>query len=410
MILATEEYRVSSGETSESKTTTTAGIPSSSRAGIGAEDESPLASTSKLETEDEREWPFSWTQTSDSISISIPFGAGTRRSDIAISLKPADFTLSLSASAPSPLPTLSNFLKRSTRSWWSEIDTGSSTFSYDSEKALLEFEIIKGDDRSRWPSLFTPLDEDDEEEEEEVPETLDADTLAAVRASFNNIKTRQPDEPAGNHPAMPALLTEEMDIDLDDDEEYDQVEGPFGDKGGKVGRDCYMGYIKDGTPSWTKTPLTVVSLPISSSTSKEQGEEGDNGLIVKSAIDGLYYRPPSSEPTKNAWRHTSTTPALAFVLSSKRDIRLVRHMTNSATEEARTTVLAFDAGSYGEQAQGNVYVYYPPEDKAYAKQGVVGVSGRARGALLGVGSLRVGEKEVVVVLCEKELVVLHGVV
>ena len=63
----------------------------------------------------------------------------------------------------------------------------------------------------------------------------------------------------------------------------------------------------------------------------------------------------------------------------------------------------------GEQAQGNVYVYYPPDDNMYAKQGVVGVSGREKGGLLGVGKFSVDGKEVVVVLCEKELVVLHGV-
>jgi hypothetical protein len=207
---------------------------------------------------------------------------------------------------------------------------------------------------------------------------------------------------------MPALLSEEMDIDLDDDEEYEQTEGPFGDKGGKVGRDVYIGYFKSGEPSWTKTTVTVVSLPIASDS--EGSGVGDNGLIVKSAIDGLYYRPPSSsssDPTKTAWQHTSTTPALAFVLSSKRDVRFVRHVTRSAGGPA--TVLAFDAGSTGEQAQGNVYIYYPPEDKMYAKQGVVGVSGREKGALLGVGHMTVGDKEVVVALCEKELVVLHNV-
>jgi hypothetical protein len=351
--------------------------------------------------EEERVWPFSWTQTSDSISMTIPFSTGTKRSDIVVSLKPTEFSLSLAPSSPAPPTPLADFLRRQTRSFWSDIDTDSSTFTYNPDKALLELELVKAEDHSRWPSVFSPLDDDEEEEEEEVPETLDAATLASVRASFDNIKTRLPEEePTGNHPAMPALLSEEMDIDLMDEED-DMPEGPFGDKGGKVGRDVFIGHIKDGIPTWSKTTVTVVSLPISSPSGS------DDGLIVKSAIDGLYYRPSSSgDITKTPWTHVSTTPALAFVLSSKRDIRLVRHIASASN----TTVLAFDAGSTGEQAQGNVYVYYPPDSKMYARQGVVGVSGREKGALLGVGSVSVGGKEVVLVLCEKELVILHDVV
>lgn len=401
MVLAAELFRGSSEAGPSTTPTHGSAMPSASGGGIGAEDgTTSTAEPEKSLIEKDRVWPFSWTQTADSIAITVPFPAGTKRSDIVISLKPSEFSLSLNPSAPVASSPLSDFLRRQIRSFWSDVDTDSSTFTYNPEKALLELELVKADDHSRWPSVFSPLDDDEEEEEEEVPETLDAATLAAVRASFNNIKTRQPgEEPTGNHPAMPALLSEEMDIDLMDEED-DMPEGPFGDKGGKVGRDVFIGHIKDGVPSWSKTTLTVVSLPISSPTLN------DDGLIVKSAIDGLYYRPSTTgDITKKPWTHTSTTPALAFVLSSKRDIRLVRHIASDSS----TIVLAFDAGSTGEQAQGNVYVYYPPDSKMYARQGVVGVSGREKGALLGVGSMSVGGKDVVVVLCEKELVVLHGI-
>lgn len=356
------------------------------------DEETPAIST----TDEVKVWPFTWTQTSDSISMTIPFPSGTKRSDIHIELDPGVFSLSMKTNDIELQPPLSDFIDRHCRTWFSEIDAESSTFTYNAEKALLEFELIKAEDHSRWPSVFTPLVEDEEADidEEEVPETFDADTLAAVRASFDSVKTRQPDEPAATHAAMPSLLNEDLEIDEEDDE---MPEGPFGDKGGKVGREVYINYIKDGIPSRSRTTVNVVSLPMA-------GADGDD-FIVKSAIDGLCYVPPTSDPTKSNWEHLSTTPAFAFVLSSKRDIRLVRHLTF----EDGTTVLAFDAGSTGEQAQGNAYVYYPPDDKMYAKQGVVGVSGREKGGLLGVGRLRAGGKDVVVVLCEKELVVLHGV-
>jgi hypothetical protein len=411
MVLSGEEYR----NAAEAGPSTS--VANSSRTGIGAGSVDETTDVTRGDAaapantgETERTWPYSWTQTSDSISMTIPFPAGTKRPHLSISLEPSQLTLSLASSAPSTTSPLNDFLRRPTRSFWSDIDTQSSTFTYNSDKAILELELIKADDHSRWPSIFSPLDDDDseEEEEEEVPETLDANTLAAVKASFSNIKTRQPgEEPTGNHPAMPALLTEEMDIDLDDDEDYDQAEGPFSDKGGKVGRDCFIGHIIDGSPKWTKTTSTTISLPMSSPPTEGEQPSSGVGLVIKSAIDGLHYQPPSSgDISKSAWTHASTTPALAFVLSSKRDIRLVRHITTSSDG---TAVMAFDAGSYGAQAQGNVYVYYPPESKTHARQGVVGVSGRERGALLGVGTVRVGGKEVVLVLCEKELVVLHGV-
>jgi len=361
------------------------------------------AEASKMPTptpvsEGDRVWPFSWTQTSDSISLAIPFPSGTKRSDISIDLQPGTFSVKIENDDIELQTPLSDFMNRQSRSWFSDIDAESSTFTYNQDKALLELELVKAEDHSRWPSIFLPVVEDDEADmdEEDVPETFNADTLAAVRASFDSIKTRQPDEPAATHAAMPSLLNEDLEIDEEDDE---MPEGPFGDKGSKVGREVYISYIKDGVPTRSKTTINVVSLPISST------NPSSNEVIVKSAIDGLCYRPPTSDPTKSAWTHSSTTPALAFVLSSKRDIRLVRHISS----EEGTTVLAFDAGSMGEQAQGNVYVYYPPDDNMYAKQGVVGVSGREKGGMLGVGSISVGERQVVVVLCEKELVVLHGV-
>ena len=412
MILSGEEYRtIEEAEASGSKPTQT----SSSRAGIGAEQPEDPSTQAVEATPDQsgedgaQEWPFSWTQTSDSISVTFAFPPGTKRSDIKIRLSSTELSISTTTLATSLSPPLAEYLLKQSRAWWSTIDAESSTFMYSPETGLLELDLSKGDDHTRWPSVFSPPDDEDDEEEE-VPETLDAATLDSVRATFNNIKTREPGEADNHHAGLPGLLREEMDIDLDDDEDYDQSDGAYGDHSiGKVGRDCFVGYVKDGIPKWTKTTATILSIPM-------PGHGVDESRVIfKSAVDGLAYKPTEgTDPSRQAWKHVSTSPALAFVLSSKRDIRLVRHLTPSigsqTSASAQTTVLAFDAGAQSGTAQGNVYAYYPPESKTHAKQGLVGVSGRERGALLGVGSVKVGEKQVVVTLCEKELVVLSGVV
>lgn len=269
--------------------------------------------------------------------------------------------------------------------------------TFDPAKSLLQLDLVKSEVNTRWPSIFTASDDRDDDDDDEVPETISASTIAAVRDAFNSIRTRQPGEPEGNHSAIPALLREEMDFDLEDGEGFGEgPESGLGDSGGggKVGREVLVGYIKNGLASWSKAPTSILSTPLQTS-----------GLIVKSAVDGLLCTSPASgQPSMTPWKHSGTSPALAFVLSSKKDLRAVRHITSARG----STVLAFDAGS-SSTAAGNMYVYYPPISATTAKQGVVRISGAERGALLGVGAVEVEEKNVVVALCEKELVVLHGV-
>lgn len=344
------------------------------------------------------EQPYSWTQTLDLLSVIIPFPAGTKRSDISIQLNSDSLSLSLSPScALTPSPALSSLLQTNpTKQFWAPVDLASSTLTFDQLKSQLELDLVKLGDSTRWPSVFSPSDEDDEDEDD-VPETIPASTIAAVQQTLNSIKTRQPGEPEGNHPAIPALLREEIDFDLEDGEDFGEApEGAYAESSGgsKVGREVLVGYIKDGDASWSRAPTSVLSIPLN-----------QFGIVVKSAVDGLLFDPPSSDPSRTPWKQKSTSPALAFVLSSKRDLRIVRHLTTSKG----TTVLAFDAGS-SSTASGNAYVYYPPASSTSAKQGVIRVSGVERGALLGVACVETQGKEVVVALCEKELVILHGVV
>lgn len=368
-----------------------------------ADPETDTASVSALDVdmgrEEARDWPFSWKQNSGSLSISIPFAPGTARNHLSVGLTSTSFSLSVSPEAPSTSEVLGQFLSKPSRSFWSEIDPSTSTWTFDPSRSVLDLDIIKVDTDVRWPSVVTPVDTDDDmDDEEDVPETLDAAMLASVRETFNRIKTRGEDEPAGNHPAIPALIREEMDYDLEDGEDFgESTAGVFGEPGGggKVGRDIFVGSIKDGQASFTKAQSSIISLPLAA-----QSE----AVMVKSAVDGMLFSPPiEGSLVKTPWKHQATSPAISFVLSSKRDLRVVRHLNT----ESGPIVMAFDAGG-STPASGNVYVYYPPTSSTTARQGVVRVSGANRGALLGVGAVNLPGKTIPVALCEKEFVVLHG--
>ncbi|WVQ67850.1 uncharacterized protein L199_006055 [Kwoniella botswanensis] len=391
--------------------------------------------------EEEKVYPYQWTQDSESLNIIIPLPKSVTRQDIKLDLTSTSLSFSLSLTSDIS-PQLDQFVKKQTRALWTNIDPESSTWSYDPSKSQVEIDLSKVDHNVRWPTVFSY----DDEEEEEVPETLSEATLAAVRESFNSIKTRSEGEgdPPSSHPAMPALLREEMDFDLDDDEDpLTENQGSF-DETGKIGKEVFIGFIQqqDHTEEsnkikldWSKTTTSVLSTPLSNE---------EYGIIIKSAVDGLLYSPQSQsqtpeDMTRKPWKHLSTNPALAFVLSSKRDLRLIKHFTTTTISSqevhphehaeptspssskrlktssasgggSRTTVLAFDSGS--SVGQGNLYVYYPPAvgDRNTAKQGVIPVSGGEKGALLGVGHVKVRGKNLVVVLTEKSLVIVKNVI
>ncbi|WVW83717.1 hypothetical protein I302_105738 [Kwoniella bestiolae CBS 10118] len=384
--------------------------------------------------EEEKVYPYKWTQDSESINMIIPLHTSTTRQDINLTFTSTTLSLSLPSSTSLSLQ-LTRFLAKQTRMFWTTIDPELSTWTYDSSKSQIELDLSKVDHNVRWPSIFSSEENEDEDEEDEVPETLSATTLAAVRESFNSIKRRESGDPPSAHPAMPALLREEMDFDLDDeDDPMAEGQGMY-DETGKIGKEVFVGFIQN-TPgqdiprlNWSKTTTSVLSLPLSTS-------QNDQGIIIKSAVDGLLFHPGTQELTKHPWKHLSTNPALAFVLSSKRDLRLIKHFTTSSrdvhpheNEEpsspssskrlkptsigdggARTTVLAFDSGS--SVGQGNLYVYYPPVpgERNTAKQGVIPVSGGDKGALLGVGQVKVKGRDLVLVLTEKSLVLVKNVI
>lgn len=345
-------------------------------------------SDADMDVNEARQYPFHWTQDASSVTITVPLPPSTPRSAINVDLTPT--TASISVRAPNLSVAQFTFFSAGAHTFWSE--TPFQTWTYETTTGKLQIELEKSEGDGRWPSVFIP----DSDGEDDVPETFSKDTLAAIRESFA-VKTRSDDEMPGTNPTIPALLREQMDLD-DGDDFSERTEGAFADlSAGSVGRSVLFGSVRQGKATWSRQPQSVLSLPLL--TSDDLGR--DQGVIVRHAVDGLLIAPAA-----NGWKHIGTNPALAFVMSSKRDLRLVRHATKQHDGRAESLVLAFDAGSG--TGQGNVYLYWPPRgNEDTARQGVLGISGGERGALLGVGEVEVGEgKRVAVALCEKSLVVL----
>ncbi|WWC70371.1 uncharacterized protein I206_104321 [Kwoniella pini CBS 10737] len=441
LILSPEEFNENSISNSEKELDSTVKgeeteqVKGNSKLGLGASTiRDQKDSNDKIDIDRERSYPYSWTQDSDSINIKLPLPKGYKRENIKLNLTSTTFTISISSKEETNLSAeLSEFLKKPVKTFWTNIDPSLSTWTLSNDQ--IEIDIAKIDHNIRWPSVFSPSnedDDDDEDEEEEVPETLSKEFLASVRESFNNIKSREQeeedDEPNVNfqHPTIPALLREEMDFD--EEEEDDNNNNNLGEfnngQSNKIGKEVFIGFInfneKNGndisTINWSKNTINILSLPLSQqSYDKEEEEEEEFGIIIKSAFDGLLFSPPfsatktnDSNLIKKQWKHISTNPALSFVLSSKKDLRLIKHL--NLNNNNKTIVFAFDSGT-SSIGQGNIYIYYNPEknEKFYSKQSILPISGGEKGALLGINSIKINEKQIILALTEKYLIILKDI-
>lgn len=364
LVLSEEPFEKNLGASSEAERGARPRPEAEARRGVGVVDDPEI----EEEVEMADPTPFTWTQDGGSVSITVNLPTGTPKAAVTVGIRPGSLLVSVGGDVPSHL---AGWLAHE-HSFWSDIIADKSTWTYDAVSGALELILAKRGGDMRWPSVFVPSDDSDDD----VPESFTAADIDSLRATFSRAQVTATDDEPVLASSMPALLREEMDIDSDDDDE--------GQRG--VGRICVVGHIVDGRAAWSRQTATVLSLPLA----------GDlhSGIVIKQALDGLAFT-PNSDPTREPWTHISTNPALAFVLRSKRDLRLVRHIHD--------TVLAFDSGSG--LGTGNAYVYYPPEDAETARQGVVGVSGGGRGALLGATAVSAAGRAVVVALCERALVV-----
>lgn len=373
--------------------------------------------------------PFSWTQDSDSLTVVFPLPSDTPTSSIRITFSRLFLTLHVgsaaaalsSASAPSSLPHVSH------KKLWDTIDPHTSVWTFDREAegrdstfGLLSLHLEKGNPGTKWSDVFalTPESmvedvgvsriqevsvEEEERELEHVTETLDPSELAKISESMEQWTKGVAEQAGGEvdgdglgHGVPTSLIGEEIDVEVD----------------GDSGRPLIVTWIEAATTSTPRLvrphptiPYSLLStpLPLASATSP------DPTITIKHDVDGLLFTPSSSASTYT-WTHTSTFPALAFVLATKQDATFVHHLSNRA-------VLAFDAPSSFTLASpaggtrsgaGNLFVYCRTEEVKGAKgvQMVLRVGGPSSGAMVGVGGVVSGQGKVVVVaLCEKELVV-----
>ncbi len=162
--------------------------------------------------------------------------------------------------------------------------------------------------------------------------------------------------------------------------------------------------LPDGTKpaEWTVDPLTILATPMPGSIAEGSG---NLELVLKRDLDGPVFSFDPGAPS--AWKHTSTYPALAFVLASKQDTRFTYHIPDHG-------VLAFEGGSARDRG-ANVYIYRAPVNAKdnWSKQSVLQVDDGSGGALLGVGCVKFrSEKEdafTVVCLTEGDLVLARGI-
>jgi hypothetical protein len=314
------------------------------------------------------------------------------------------------------------------REWWDGVDRGASVWTWEKEGekvggrdhivGVLTLYLEKLHEDTKWPHLFSQtqsLKQEEKEQYEDVPETLDPMELLAAREALEKYTAAlvlgEDASGLGLGRGVPSLARREIDDEVDTD----------------VGRRVVCSWlsvtdgqrvdIASGTRVGDGWPLDLLALPLPVSTSLPDSgvpHSWSNSVVGKLDIDGLLYTlSPSQTSALSTWTHTSTFPALAFVLASKRDTRFALHA-------GATAVLAFESGSSG-SGSGNVYVYRgAPGKSKWGKQAVLKVAGGSAGALLGVTALlnpssmpsaeRAPEGIVILALCEKELIVLRDVV
>ena len=353
--------------------------------------------------------------------------------------------------------------EESTWTWEKDTDVGSG-----STHGRLEMTLEKANEGVKWPQLFAPRQDNDDNDpdllmssaphaplnrsenewkysEIEVPETMTEEDQAYVKESLAGFH-QQPLHSAEKsyaglgHPDMakpiesqssstgelsdratamlPGLMREELEEEDDWDTEHLDG-GEFGSLGGagssKAGRETVFTYIEDADKDapirvrhFPKTvPASVLSWPLKGNQYWER--EKDDSLIVKAHVDGDVYTPPM-HLDDISWKHVATSPALSFVIASKREAQFVYHRQRPEG----TTVYLFESRQSYEMG-GNVYIYYPAggpgvvaKQVTEAKQAVVKFGADVEvGQLLGVKSVKTaGGQDVIVGLAEKAIIVL----
>ena len=350
--------------------------------------------------------PYSWTQSSDSVTVAFPLPSTTPKSAIKVTFTTKALNLFISDAYSEPDSSLIPLPRYIAKSFWDGIQASTSFWTWDKagEKGfgLLTLHLDKQHEGTRWSQVFAAHQTTSGEPEPEVAEALDPSELYNIREALEKYTSSLSEDGSGLGlgQGVPSLGKGEIDEELDS----------------SVGREVFLTKIPVSTPQAEaqngtglkdrSVSVTVLSTPLPGSI-----KPGDPpSLITKSDIDGLSYTlvPPKASDggDDSAWTHTSTFPALSFVLASKQDVRFTHHISDRL-------VLAFESGSRG--LGFNIYIYQatPTRSAQWAKQSVVRVGYAATGPLLGVGAFTLnvegGKKVVMLCLCENEAIVVQDI-
>ena len=375
--------------------------------------------TPPQEEQIEKPPPFSWTQDKESVTVVFAIPSDTPTSSIraTFSRQFLSILVGSAASSLSPSNSKTELPRVSHKKMWDAIDPHTSVWTFDrdaegrdSTYGLLSLHLEKANPGTRWSDVFatSPPIEDGipslgvaDRELENIHETLDPSELASISESMEKWSqgaVGRGEEGEGGNEQPTSLMGMEIDVEVD----------------GESGRNFVVTWIEDvlsDSPTLIRPHPTIpyallsTPLPISDSSTRSP----DESIVVKHDVDGVIFSPPSS-PESYLWTHTSTFPALAFVLATKRDAYFVHHLSNRAVfafdSPSNFTVAA--AGSVGRSGAGNLFVYFNMEGERDEKgrQLVLRVGGPSSGALMGAAGIATKEgRTAVLALCEKELVV-----
>jgi HSP20 family molecular chaperone IbpA len=351
--------------------------------------------------------PYSWTQTNDEVTLAFPLPYTTDKSHINVSFSSRTLTVRVHRDqSPSSISTATHvppLLLLSMKQLWDGIQPSTSFWTWDRAAehsfGLLTLHLDKQNDGTRWIQVFASAGTSNNAQDDtdvEVPETLDPSELYNIRESLEKYTSslRDGDDASGLGlgKGVPSLGQGEIDDEVDM----------------AIGRQAYITWVTDG-PSTADggsntVPDTDDEVPFNLLSTTVPGfKPSEISLVIKNSLDGIVFSLPPACVTSSAptWTHTSTFPALAFVLASKQDTRFTYHVPSKA-------VLAFDNGV--RDRGGNVYVYRSSKaaKEKWAKQVVLKVGDGSGGSLLGVGVLKMSQGgHVLLCLCEGELVMIN---
>jgi len=364
--------------------------------------------------------------------------------DIVCLLRPHTIDLQLYARDGSSLSSaLKTWLdkagKTGRRDWWDAIKPDESTWTFEkptdpskATDARLEVHLEKANPGTKWPSVFAPwieLDNEETVEEDEVHETVSdevmAETVDRLQQYTSEFGQKGAAEGAGLGASLPGLMKEEMEDEDDIPDGLQHSAGAGYGSSAKAGKELVITYIdarddggiKISSPS-KGTPATVLSYPLTL-----LDDSAEDSVIIKTHVDGSLFSPCGEDDGAATWKHLATSPALSFVLSSKRETQFVYHFYPKG--DTGPTVFAFESRQASGMG-GNVYIYYPvPNNVAdgktasgkskatSSKQSVVkfGVADESNGlidlgSLTGVKMILIDKDPVLVGLCEKAVVTL----